>query len=87
MDVKLETIEVTRGSAIAALQANKIQIIFLLDATPKRALAVDFPSQPLLNYAWTVTGCEDLKMVPYGLPAGVRDQALTASLAASHLDY
>jgi polar amino acid transport system substrate-binding protein len=62
LDVKLETVEVTWGSAIAALQANKIDIMFVLDATPKRALAVDFPAQPLLFYALAVLGREDLKM-------------------------
>ena len=62
LDVKLETVEVTWGSAIAALQANKIDIMFVLDATPKRALAVDFPAQPLLYYALAVLGREDLKM-------------------------
>jgi polar amino acid transport system substrate-binding protein len=62
LGVKLETVEVTWGSAIAALQANKIDIMFVLDATPKRALAVDFPAQPLLFYALAVLGREDLSM-------------------------
>lgn len=62
LGVKLESVEVTWGSAIAALQANKIDIMFVLDATPKRALAVDFPAQPLLYYALAVLGREDLKM-------------------------
>jgi len=62
LGVKLETVEVTWGSAIAALQANKIDIMFVLDATPKRALAVDFPAQPLLFYALAVLGREDLNM-------------------------
>ena len=62
LGVKLETVEVTWGSAIAALQANKIDTMFVLDATPKRALAVDFPAQPLLYYALAVLGREDLDM-------------------------
>jgi polar amino acid transport system substrate-binding protein len=62
LGVKLETVEVTWGSAIAALQANKIDTMFVLDATPKRALAVDFPAQPLLYYALAVLGREDLNM-------------------------
>jgi len=62
LGVKLDTVEVTWGSAIAALQANKIDIMFVLDATPKRALAVDFPAQPLLFYALAVLGREDLNM-------------------------
>jgi len=46
--VELETVEVTWGTAVSALQANQIDIMFVLDATPERALAIDFPSQPLL---------------------------------------
>ncbi len=60
MDVKLDVVEVTWGSAIAALQANKIDTMFVLDATPKRALAVDFPSSPLLYYALAVLHRDDL---------------------------
>ncbi len=60
LGVKLDVVEVTWGTAIAALQANKIDIMFVLDATPKRALAVDFPAQPLLYYALAVLAREDL---------------------------
>jgi polar amino acid transport system substrate-binding protein len=62
LGVTLETVEVTWGSAVAALQAGKIDTMFVLDATPKRAMAVDFPAQPLLYYALAVLGREDLKM-------------------------
>jgi polar amino acid transport system substrate-binding protein len=54
MGVELEVVEVTWGNAIAALQANQIDLMFVLDATPQRALAVDFPSNPLLWYALAV---------------------------------
>src|SRR3990167_668696 len=40
LGVKLETIEVTWGTAIAALQGNRIDIMYMLDATPERAEAV-----------------------------------------------
>ncbi|MBF0276741.1 MAG: transporter substrate-binding domain-containing protein [SAR324 cluster bacterium] len=60
LGVKLEPVEVTWGTAIAALQANKIDTMFVLDATPKRALAVDFPAQPLLYYALAVLAKDDL---------------------------
>lgn len=62
LGVDLVPVEVTWGSAIAALQAGKIDIMYVLDATPKRALAVDFPAQPLLYYALAVLGREDLEM-------------------------
>ncbi len=62
LGVKLKTVEVTWGTAVAALQANKIDIMFVLDATPSRALAIDFPSQPFLYYALAVLANDDLKV-------------------------
>ncbi len=61
LGVKLETVEVTWGTAIAALQANKIDIQYMLDATPERAQAVDFPASPLLYYSLAVLARDDLQ--------------------------
>lgn len=60
LGVKLETVEVTWGTAIAALQADKIDIMFVLDATPSRAMTVDFPKQPLLYISLAVLADEKL---------------------------
>lgn len=62
LGVEVDVVEVTWGSAIAALQANKIDAMFVLDATPQRAMAVDFPSSPLLYYALAVLAREDLEV-------------------------
>lgn len=62
LGVELEPVEVTWGTAVAALQANKIDLMFVLDATPKRAVAIDFPAQPLLYYALAVLADDDLKI-------------------------
>ena len=43
LGVKMETVEVSWGNAIAALQSDKIDIMFTLDATAERKQAVDFP--------------------------------------------
>jgi len=51
LGVKFEAVEVTWGTAIAALQGNKIDIMYMMDATPERAQAVDFPASPLLFYS------------------------------------
>ena len=59
LKVKLETVEVTWATAIAALQANKIDFMFL-DATPSRAMVVDYPKQPLLYISLAVLANEDL---------------------------
>jgi polar amino acid transport system substrate-binding protein len=48
LGVKFEPVEVTWGTAIAALQGNKIDMMSMMDATPERAQAVDFPKTPLL---------------------------------------
>ena len=48
LGVKFEPVEVTWGTAIAALQGNKIDMMSMMDATPERAEAVDFPKTPLL---------------------------------------
>ena len=48
LGVKFEPVEVTWGNAIAALQGNKIDIMFMLDATSERKQAADFPEAPLL---------------------------------------
>ena len=60
LGVKFEPVEVTWGTAIAALQANKIDIMFVLDESPERASAVDFPKTPMLFYSLAVLARDDL---------------------------
>jgi polar amino acid transport system substrate-binding protein len=60
LGVKMETAEVSWGNSIAALQADKIDIMFTIDATPERMQAVDFPATPLLYYSLAVLAREDL---------------------------
>ncbi len=60
LGVRFEPVEVTWGTAIAALQANRIDIMYVLDATPERAQAVDFPKSPLLYYSLAVLAKDDL---------------------------
>ena len=60
LGVKFEAVEVTWGTAIAALQGNKIDLMYMLDATPERAQAVDFPTSPLLYYSLAVLARDDL---------------------------
>jgi polar amino acid transport system substrate-binding protein len=60
LGAKLETVEVSWGNAIAALQSDKIDIMFMLDATPERKQAVDFPDSPLLYYSLAVLARDEL---------------------------
>ena len=49
LDVKLETLESTWGNSVLDLQANKVDMAFGLNPTPKRALTVDFPPAMFYN--------------------------------------
>jgi polar amino acid transport system substrate-binding protein len=62
LGVKFEAVEVTWGTAVAALQSNKIDIMYMMDATPERAQAVDFPKAPLLFYSLAVLARDDLNV-------------------------
>lgn len=66
LGAKLETVEVSWGNAIAALQSDKIDIMFMLDATPERKQAVDFPESPLLYYSLAVLARDDLAVKTWG---------------------
>jgi polar amino acid transport system substrate-binding protein len=60
LGVTFEPVEVSWGNAIAALQGNKIDLMFVLDATAERKQAVDFPEAPLLWYSLAVLAKDDL---------------------------
>jgi len=60
LGVKFEPVEVSWGNAIAALQGEKIDLMFVLDATAERKQAVDFPEAPLLYYSLAVLARDDL---------------------------
>lgn len=67
MEVELEIVETTWGNGILDVQTDKIDIMFGMNPTPKRALAVDF-TVPIYNSAllmicapdFTPTTWEDL---------------------------
>jgi len=60
LGVEFKPVEVTWGTAVPALQAKKIDLMFVLDATPKRALTVDFTAHPFIYYALAVLANDDL---------------------------
>jgi polar amino acid transport system substrate-binding protein len=62
MGVKVEVVETTWGNAVAALQANQIDMMYVLDATPERAVAIDFIQGPLLYYALAVLHRPEMKV-------------------------
>jgi polar amino acid transport system substrate-binding protein len=62
LGVKLVPVETTWGNAVAAVQANQIDVMFVLDPTEERKKAIDFPDAPFFWYAQGV-------LVRDGLPA------------------
>jgi polar amino acid transport system substrate-binding protein len=60
LNIKATPVETTWGNAIAGLQADQFDVMFVLDATPQRALAVDFPTQPMFYYAQGVLARDGL---------------------------
>lgn len=60
--VEFEPVEVTWGTAIAALQSGKIDLMYMLDATDERKKAVSFPESPLLYYSLAVLARDDLEV-------------------------
>ncbi|MFE0758653.1 transporter substrate-binding domain-containing protein [Inquilinus sp. NPDC058860] len=58
MGVELELVETTWGNAVLDLQADKIDIMFGLNPTPKRAMAVDFTG-PVYDSALVVIARPD----------------------------
>jgi polar amino acid transport system substrate-binding protein len=62
LGVTFEPVEVTWGTAVAALQANRIDMMFVLDATDARKEAVNFPETPLLYYSLAVLARDDLEV-------------------------
>jgi polar amino acid transport system substrate-binding protein len=49
LDAQLELVESTWGNSVLDLQANKIDMAFGLNPTPRRALVVDFPNPLFYN--------------------------------------
>ncbi len=62
LGVRSEPVEVTWGTAIAALPANRIDLMFVLDATEERRQAVAFPEEPMLYYSLAVLARDDLEI-------------------------
>jgi len=62
LGVKLAPVETTWGNAVAAVQANQIDVMFVLDATEERKKAIDFPDNPFFWYAQGVLLKDGMKV-------------------------
>ena len=58
LEVELETVEVTWGTSIAALQSNKIDLMYFLSPTASRARTVDFTLSPVVFLSQAVLAAE-----------------------------
>ncbi len=54
LGAELQLVDTTYGNAVAGLQANQFDLIFALDGTVRRAVAVDFVPQPLFMYGTAI---------------------------------
>ena len=54
LGAQLDVVETTYGNAVIGLQSDKFDLIFALDGTVKRAVAVDFVPQPLFMYGTAI---------------------------------
>lgn len=91
LEVEWECVETTWGTAIAGLQANQFDFVGGLDATPQRAMAIDFASGAIVYYATAVLtrpevnaenwGDLNTPEINVGVPMGTSaDVSLTAML-------
>lgn len=51
LQVRFAPVETSFANAVAAIQAGQIDIMPILDPTPHRHMAIDFPDAPLFYYA------------------------------------
>jgi polar amino acid transport system substrate-binding protein len=65
LGVKLELVEVTWGSAIPAIQSNKIDMMPSMTVTPQRAMTVDYTNAPISYSALAVLGPDDSKITTW----------------------
>ncbi len=77
LGVTFEPVEVTWGTAVAALQANRIDLIYVLDATDERRQAVAFPETPLLYYSLAILARDDLEVTDW---ADLNDPSIRISV-------
>lgn len=59
LKVKMECVETTWSGAVPGLQANQFDIVAGLDATPQRAMAIDFSTHPMVYYGVAVLARRD----------------------------
>lgn len=65
LGVEFEPVEVTWGTAVAALQSDKIDLMYMLDATEERKQAAAFPESPLLYYSLAVLAGDELDVATW----------------------
>ncbi len=59
LKVEMECVETTWSGAVPGLQANQFDLVAGLDATPQRAMAIDFSTHPMVYYGVAVLARRD----------------------------
>ena len=79
-DAKVEYIESTYGNSVLDLQANKIDLAFALNPTPKRALVIDF-THPFYLHGFGMVGKKGFK-APRPGPTSTSRRSRSPSISA-----
>lgn len=98
LDAQLELVESTWGNSVLDLQANKIDMAFGLNPTPRRALVVDFPNPLFYNVSslvarrgFSATSWDDLNKpeVKIAFDIGTSRETIVKRFAprAQHIGY
>ena len=66
LDAKIEYLESTYGNSVLDLQADKIDLAFALNPTPKRALVIDFTS-PFYLHGFGMVGKKGFTPTEWGM--------------------
>ena len=77
LEVELEPVEVTWGTAIAALQSDKIDAMFFMSPTPSRAKAADFTKNPVVFLSQAVLAADGLDASSW---AGLNNSGVSMSV-------
>ena len=59
LKVEMKCVETTWSGAVPGLQANQFDLVAGLDATPQRAMAIDFSTHPMVYYGVAVLARRD----------------------------
>lgn len=90
LEVEWQCVETTWGTAVAGLQAKQFDFVGGFDATPQRAMAVDFADGAIVYYATAVLTTKDVEVeqwsdlnkpeIQIGVPMGTSSDVILSQM-------